>query len=168
MAKIAPFALAGLLAPLMFGQFQTTSARTNGDTIEITLGSYNPQFMPQVTGMPYSADEVTENVQTLADGTHITQNPSVTHVWRDSQGRTRTERRYMRPPEVTVVELRDPVAGSFYVLDSYNKITHRLPIPTQPDPPRTGRSMPRIALTAPAKPSQTPSTATSTASEQLP
>jgi len=51
-----------------------------------------------VTGAPYSAEEVTEHVQTLADGTHITQPSSKTIFYRDSLGRTRIERAFPLPP----------------------------------------------------------------------
>src|SRR5687767_10713567 len=43
-----------------------------------------------VKGAPYSADSVTERVQTLADGTKITAT-SKGSVLRDSEGRTRRE-----------------------------------------------------------------------------
>src|SRR5580658_3988838 len=44
-----------------------------------------------VTGAPYSAEQITETVQTLADGTHITGPVQKTKFYRDSQGRTRNE-----------------------------------------------------------------------------
>lgn len=43
-----------------------------------------------VKGAPYMADAVTETVQRLADGTRIT-NSNSTKVYRDSEGRTRTD-----------------------------------------------------------------------------
>lgn len=43
-----------------------------------------------VKGVPYMADAVTETVQRLADGTRIT-NSNTTKVYRDSEGRTRTD-----------------------------------------------------------------------------
>ena len=43
-----------------------------------------------VKNAPYSADLVTESVQTLPDGNHIRQSSSV-KVYRDSEGRTRRE-----------------------------------------------------------------------------
>jgi hypothetical protein len=76
-------------------------------------------------------------------------------------------------PSVTLVELRDPVTGHFYILDTYNKIAHRLPIPTQPEARPTVRSVPRVALADPsktaAKPAQIPRAGISlSAGEQLP
>jgi hypothetical protein len=43
---------------------------------------------PAVTGAPYSADQVTESGQTLADGTHVTKPTNVRHFIQDSQGDT--------------------------------------------------------------------------------
>jgi hypothetical protein len=89
-----------------------------------------------VTGAPYSAEEVTERVQTLADGTHITQ-PSVTvKIYRDSEGRTRTERPTPGTPaqgqgqggrtEAAVfVMITDPVAHVMYTLSAADKVAHK-------------------------------------------
>ena len=83
-----------------------------------------------VTGAPYSADEKTESVQTLADGTHIT-NTTTTRVYRDSQGRTRRE---MSLPGFggdtkthTMITISDPVSGASYSLDPESKTAHQMP-----------------------------------------
>jgi len=89
--------------------------------------------MRAVTGAPYSGEEVTEQIQTLADGTHITQKSASTKVYRDSAGRTRTERPMFRglaragqsPESPTVIEITDPVAQIKYTLDPINKVAHR-------------------------------------------
>lgn len=84
-----------------------------------------------VTGLPYSADEKTESVQTLADGTHIT-NTTTTRVYRDSQGRTRTEMTLpgfegdKQRPHVTIT-ISDPVAQKNYMLDPESKTVHSMP-----------------------------------------
>ena len=64
---------------------------------------------PVVKGMPYSADEITETNQVLADGTRIHREIKAT-VYRDSEGRTRRE-----TPENIMIN--DPVAGATYVID---------------------------------------------------
>ena len=65
----------------------------------ISLSSMGPGLPGgAVTGAPYSAEEVTEHVQTLADGTHITQPSPKTIFYRDSLGRTRIERTFPLPP----------------------------------------------------------------------
>ncbi|HEV2731508.1 MAG TPA: hypothetical protein VGV15_15865 [Terriglobales bacterium] len=43
-----------------------------------------PRHGPVVTGAPYSAEEVVDHTQTLADGTHITQKTQVSKVFHDS------------------------------------------------------------------------------------
>ncbi len=95
-----------------------------------------PRFAgPVITGAPYSGEQVTEHTQTLSDGTHIVQ-PSQGRqtMYRDSAGRTRTERPFMRMPGadssgVTLIEISDPVAGYAYTLDTVNKIAHRVKLP---------------------------------------
>jgi len=85
-----------------------------------------------VTGAPYSADEKTESLQTLGDGTHIT-NTTTTRTWRDSQGRTRREMT-LQPgapgaPSHTTVMINDPVAGTSYTLNPDEKVAHEMPMP---------------------------------------
>jgi len=79
-----------------------------------------------VTNAPYSADEKTESVQTLADGTRIS-NTSTAKVYRDSQGRTRRE--LTLPNNMTVVTIFDPVAGVNYTYNSMEKIARKMPSP---------------------------------------
>jgi hypothetical protein len=64
---------------------------------------------PTVKGAPYSAVEISENNQTLADGTRI-HNETRTTVYRDSEGRVRRE----TPNQTTIM---DPVAGVSYFLN---------------------------------------------------
>src|SRR6185312_4618520 len=63
-----------------------------------------------ITGAPYSATETVSTLQTLANGNTIT-HQNVTQVYRDSQGRTRTERTITPPGEsaFTQIEIMDPV-----------------------------------------------------------
>lgn len=96
-----------------------------------------------VVGVPYSAEQVTEHVQTLADGTHIGQPSQTTKFYRDSQGRTRTERSFPLPPGAVAkgtdapsfVEITDPVAGVRYTLEPRNRTAHRMSMPAVPPPP---------------------------------
>jgi len=76
-----------------------------------------------VKGSPYTAEGVTETVQTLANGTRIT-HKSTSQMARDSEGRTRREQTLdMVGPWSTSGEapkfimLNDPVAGVSYHLD---------------------------------------------------
>jgi hypothetical protein len=70
-------------------------------------------------GIPYSAQQVTERVQTLADGTRITQKPHKVNLYRDSLGRTRSEdlSSDAESEEITSASIIDPVAGFRYSLD---------------------------------------------------
>ncbi|MFN7919955.1 MAG: hypothetical protein U0Q16_07655 [Bryobacteraceae bacterium] len=88
-----------------------------------------------VTGAPYSAEGVTDYVQTLADGTRITRR-STNRVVRDSQGRTRDERTmpaigpWASSGEAPrIVTIMDPVAKEMIVLNEREKVAakHKLP-----------------------------------------
>jgi hypothetical protein len=87
-------------------------------------------------GAPYSAEAVAEQVQTLADGTHITRKQPVTKVYRDSLGRTRSDSPFRggaarNCASATVVEISDPIAGVkyTYALDTIDKVAHRQQMP---------------------------------------
>jgi hypothetical protein len=93
-----------------------------------------PGMSTPVTGAPYSGEVVTENLQTLADGTHIRLAMIPTKVFRDSSGRTREERPLFggavekAPPgaeSLMIIEISDPVARVRYVLDSHEKVAHK-------------------------------------------
>ena len=68
-----------------------------------------------VKGLPYSAEIVTENIQTLADGNRIVQR-TTGRVFRDSQGRVRREED--RPSGSPTISIMDPIAGLNISLDS--------------------------------------------------
>jgi hypothetical protein len=71
--------------------------------------AFSPVMGKTIKGAPYSADEITESLQVLADGTRISHRSQAT-VYRDSQGRVRRE----SPTQITIF---DPVAGVSYTLD---------------------------------------------------
>src|SRR5258707_243542 len=73
-----------------------------------------------VKGAPYTADAVTETVQTLTNGAHITRK-STAQLARDSEGRTRREQTLdaVGPWSTSgeapkFITLTDPVAGVMY------------------------------------------------------
>jgi len=84
-----------------------------------------------VTGAPYSAEAVTETVQTLGDGNRIT-NRITSMLYRDSEGRTRREQSLKglgissggEEPFKTIF-INDPVAKVNYVLDSRSHTAHK-------------------------------------------
>ena len=87
----------------------------------------------RVQGAPYSAESVTEMVQTLADGTKIT-HASRGSVLRDSEGRTRREQTlgavgpmFADGKAPRHAFINDPVAGVHYVLELDEKIARRMP-----------------------------------------
>ena len=86
-----------------------------------------------VKGAPYSAQAVTESVQTLSDGNRIVRK-NTAQVYRDTEGRTRREQSfghfgpYMPSgEEKQTVFINDPVAGVHYILDPSSKTARKLP-----------------------------------------
>lgn len=84
-----------------------------------------------VKGAPYSAESVTETIQTLSDGNRIV-NRMTSSVFRDSEGRSRREQSLKglgifgagEEPFRTIF-INDPVAGVTFTLDSHTKTAHK-------------------------------------------
>jgi TonB family protein len=77
-----------------------------------------------IKGAPFSADAVTESVQTLGDGNRITHS-STAKLYRDGEGRTRREQTLGGVGALTAsgetpqtVFINDPVAGTTYILNT--------------------------------------------------
>ncbi len=75
-----------------------------------------------VKGAPYSAEIISESVQTLSDGNRIT-HKSTSSIYRDSEGRTRREQNLpslgglsTENEPTQIIFINDPVAGINYVL----------------------------------------------------
>ncbi|MFL6256995.1 MAG: hypothetical protein ACJ74T_18465 [Pyrinomonadaceae bacterium] len=86
-----------------------------------------------VKGAPYSAQAVTEMVQTLSDGNRIVRK-NTAQVYRDTEGRTRRDQTfgYIGPYSTSgdvpqTVFINDPVAGVHYILDPSTKTARKLP-----------------------------------------
>jgi len=79
------------------------------------------------TFTPYSGEESSVRTQILADGTQVSEKTVAGHLYRDPQGRTRSERLIApgTPNETLIVELVDPAADVRYILDARNKAAHR-------------------------------------------
>lgn len=101
-----------------------------------------------VTGQPYSAEQVIEHKQTLLNGTHIDQKRESQLMYRDSAGRTRTERVMFRGLDtrttsqqtgLRLIRIYDPVAGYSYTLDSVKHIAHRYTVPVASERPQPVR-----------------------------
>jgi hypothetical protein len=94
-----------------------------------------------VKGAPFCAAVTTEHTQSFADGNriHTAENSS---ICRDSEGRTRREAslnllgagpQASAPKLITIL---DPVAGVRYMLDSENKVAHKMTLPPGSAPDR--------------------------------
>jgi hypothetical protein len=111
-----PTPVAETPVPLIGSQtgFQTLSFTTPDTNFERVL----------VEGAAFSADSVTEHVQTLADGNHMGRK-SVAHIYRDGAGRTRRDHELQRgntlaadgqPPRLIIIN--DPVARVNYTVNT--------------------------------------------------
>jgi hypothetical protein len=76
---------------------------------------------------------VVSSFSLTADGRRVDQPESRRKLYRDSAGRTRIEQRLSLAPEASerslLVEIIDPVAGYYYVLDLDRRVAHRVAIP---------------------------------------
>jgi hypothetical protein len=77
-----------------------------------------------VTGLPFSAEIVSESIQALADGNRIVQRTSG-RVFRDGYGRVRREED--RPSDGPAISIMDPTTGVTITLDSVNRIARETP-----------------------------------------
>ena len=92
-----------------------------------------------VTGAPYSAVEVVQSQETLADG-NVIQRKHQTNVYRDSSGRVRTEETVTPDASsgkapYTRVTILDYVAGKRYELNSSTMIATESPLHVPHNPP---------------------------------
>jgi hypothetical protein len=91
-----------------------------------------------VKGKPYSAESITESVQTLGDGTRIARN-NASRTYRDSEGRVRKEMDLQtfgpNSPATgkKLITISDPVGGHEWILDSDNKIARKIAVPAMSD-----------------------------------
>jgi hypothetical protein len=118
------------------GTFQAIAPAGGGDVMYVH--SEMTPFAKAVKGAPYSADFVSEHVQTLADG-NVIRNKQTGSVSRDSEGRTRRDQPIgaigmlgaisLPQPSAHPVFINDPVAGVNYVLDPESKTAQKLPAP---------------------------------------
>lgn len=102
-----------------------------------------------ITGAPYSAVEVIQRQQALPNGNSISTRVQ-SNVFRDAQGRMRTEQTITRPSASgdttrTIVTIFDPVAGYRYTLDSSTMTARQSGLPrfnSQSGPRRDSRPAP--------------------------
>lgn len=106
---------------------QTMSSQVSGRHFTATFRT-PPFAMRQVTDAPYSGELIFEHTRTLADGNPVTEQQHAQVTFRDSLGRTRTERALGMPEDsdIRIVQIDDPVEQIAYILDPVNKIAHRM------------------------------------------
>src|SRR5260370_24151898 len=87
------FAIVGMAVAQSSAQVSMQNS-TTGATSFSGSASFGPAHPmgPTVTGAPYSGEEASENVTTLAACTRLTQKMIARTLWRDADGRTRSER----------------------------------------------------------------------------
>lgn len=100
--------------------------------------SAGPASRTPVTGAPYSALQTTQFQQTLTGGNQISRQEQ-TKVYRDKDGRVRTERTFTPHGSTTaqtMITIFDPVGGNFYVLDPVKSTAVKSSLP----PARSGQA----------------------------
>ncbi len=115
-------------------------------------GGEGPQAV--VTGAPYSATRTTTSQETLQDGNKI-QNSRQEKVYRDADGRTRTESTITLPSGETrtLVTIFDPVAGFVARLNSQDSSAMKMTLPpappsgSKPPAPPAGANAPQVSKT---------------------
>jgi hypothetical protein len=91
------------------------------------------------------------HTQTLADGTVISSKPATDKVYRDSQGRERTEHTFCQRRDEQGgiwVEIEDPVSHYAYILDAATHTAHRYSIKVHERGTRWGPAAPSTATPA--------------------
>jgi len=109
-----------------------TTGVVQGDNTFVFVSSEMSIDGKVVKGAPYSAQAVSESVQTLPGGNRIVRQNTST-IYRDSEGRTRREQTISvvggfsaagQPAQTTFIN--DPVAGVNYILDSTNRTARKI------------------------------------------
>lgn len=98
------------------------------DTVEFV--SAESSIGKTVKGAPYSAEAVTESIQTFADGNRIMSKSSAT-TYRDSEGRTRREMTLSMPgieDPPSFITINDPVANVSFHLETKARIARKMPV----------------------------------------
>lgn len=144
----------GVLSSALGVSAQDVKERQRKEQVEVFVQQNGPEGLPPVVemggdnavfvatemsfggkvvkGAPYSAQAVTESVQTLADGNRIV-NKNTAQVYRDSEGRTRRDQTIGSigpyaaagdPPQTYFIN--DPVARVNYILDPRSKVARKM------------------------------------------
>jgi hypothetical protein len=115
---MAGISVAASLSAYGQGLFGSQSS-SNSPALEFRV----PATLIAVTGAPYSGRTTITNARTRPDGTPVTSSFTRETIWRDSNGRVRTEPNRQQPPALVYID--DPVSGYSYVLNPLDHIAHR-------------------------------------------
>src|SRR4030095_10440943 len=115
------------------GGLQTLSFVTPDANFERTL----------VKDAAFSAESVTEHIQTLSDGNRLTRKSSA-HIYRDAAGRTRREHELSRRgttnpngEEGQLIVINDPIGRVNYFIETQTGVAHKMELP----PPQVMETM---------------------------
>ena len=103
-----------------------------GPVTTMGVGMLGKPLGAPVQGAPYSATITNDNIQTLEDGTHITQT-SNGNIARDSEGRTRQDASLPAIGNLSAADaphlvfIQDPVAQTAYTLNLTDKTAQKMP-----------------------------------------
>jgi hypothetical protein len=136
MKRALIFAMILTASPCVFAQeggnavyFQSQAA---GPVTTVGVGMIGKAPGAPVQSAPYSATITNENIQTLEDGTHLTQT-STGNIARDSQGRTRQDASLPAIGNLSAADaphlvfIQDPVAQTSYTLNLTDKTAEKMP-----------------------------------------
>src|SRR5258706_13618853 len=111
--------------------FSIAIGQTNPPHYRASFAGPFASLRPGITGAPFSIEQVAEVMVRYSDGRR---SPRAGREWlyRDSQGRTRGVRPMTNPggdPNIRLVQIVEPIAGYQYVIDTMNKVAHRIKVP---------------------------------------
>jgi hypothetical protein len=115
------------------GPASATVAAADSGTCTSTMPLQSAQ--PQITGAPYSARESSARSLPRSGGTTLIPRDDDRVTWRDSVGRTRAEHQSAKGGSqscASPIIIHDPVAGYMYLLDSANRVAHRMAVKARP------------------------------------
>lgn len=99
-------------------------------TATFTPGGFTVSTIGNVKGAPFTGEMVTDTTRVLPGGNHTTQVNRV-NLYRDSEGRTRTEN--LHPPmQITTARIADPVQRVSIILNLQEKMATVRHFPTVP------------------------------------
>ena len=110
-------------------------------------------------GVPYFGDATLDNEQTARDGTPLMHRVSSSKIYRDSQGRVRTEEPLQlgsaEPTSPLLVVIKDCGVGFEYTLDTRNRVAHRFTFSATSSSANPTASVSAPTVSTPTVPTQT-------------